>query len=135
MGDPKKLQNEIENSAVLSDIKDKNMRERIMAELSKRLSDYMWNQKYYVLQGAIGPGLEAAKLTRLDGYWDIVLENKGSMAAKNVRLKLPGLAYTRITREKYDDNSTYASLIEVNELQPLEKLSIEALGAPHFCER
>ena len=108
----------IDNSQVLLDIKDKQLRDKIGVEISENLSKYMQKYRSEVLWGS--------EFTPVRKYWDIEVENKGSNVAKNVRLRLPTIAHIKLSRENYKNESNYSNLIELNELQPLEKVSISA---------
>ncbi len=124
LSNPDRLRKEIDASQALSAIKDNAMRETIIDKVSKHLSNYMFDHSLYVLRGAISPGKDPFYV--IDKYWDIEVENKGSVIAKGVRLRLPGLAYVEFKSEKGPLENNYTSMIEIKELHPLEKISIEA---------
>ncbi len=108
----------IDSSQALLAIKDKQLREKIGVEISENLSQYMREYRSEILRGS--------KFTPVTKYWNIEVENKGTNVAKNVRLRLPTLAYIKLSRENYKSESNYSNLVELKELQPLERASISA---------
>ncbi len=126
------LQKEIEKSQALVTIQDKDLREKIVAQISEHLSDYIWKRRYYVLEGTLGPGPTITG--GLEKYWEIDIENRGSIVAKSVKLRLPRLAYAKVIRENYETKTDYLNVIELHGIQPLEKVSITVWQADRFGE-